>query len=378
MVVANKYELTPVQVIGIHLLCWTFYVGYELFFDAIFPGSWQTKTNYFYFYLFNIAFFYLHAYWVLPKALANLVHAIWKVPVFVLGEIFLFVLLLIIGGVLAGDIEFVFGGFKTFVFDIEGLRYFVAPLLPYLIYATGYYFLRRYIKMQKQTKEIERQHFGQVIANRELEANLLRIEQDYLRAQINPHLLYNTLSFVNYAAKHNRDEAERAIMLLSDIMRYALEPSYDTSGFVLLSEEIQQTEKLIELNQLRFSNSLNIRLETIFEQQVKAKIIPLMLLTLVENIFKHGDLRNPEYPAFIQVKVGAGKLSITTENLIKSVRNEMASTKTGLKNLSERLSMTYANRHQFDYGQKGSLYKVYLSASLKKEEVVLLPESIST
>lgn len=377
MVVANKYELTPIQIIGIHLLCWMLYVGYELFFDAVFPSSWQTTTNYFYFYLFNIAFFYLHAYWVLPKALANLTHAIWKIPVFVLGEIFLFVILHIAEGVLAGDIEFVFGGFKTFVFDIEGLGYFVAPLLPYLIYSTGYFFLHRYIKMQKQTKEIERRHFEQVIANQELEANLLRIEQDYLRVQINPHLLYNTLSFVNYAAKHNADEAEKAIMLLSDIMRYALEPSCDASGLVFLNGEIQQTEKLIELNQLRFNNRLNVHLET-FGEPDRAKIIPLMLLTLVENVFKHGELRNPDYPAHIQVKLEGNKLSITTENLIKATSNGIMSTKTGLKNLSERLMMMYPNRHQLDYGEKRNIYKVHLSALLKEEELAVIQEPIST
>src|SRR5690606_5406294 len=144
------------------------------------------------------------------------------------------------------------------VFDVAYLEYFIMPVLPYFLYSTGYYFLTKYMREQEAARKAEIKHLDQIIANKELETNLLRIEQDYLRAQINPHLLYNTLSFVNYAARHNPDDAEEAVALLADIMRYALEPSKDSLGLINLGDEINQAANLIALNQLRFSNKLKL------------------------------------------------------------------------------------------------------------------------
>lgn len=354
--------------IGVHVLCWAIYIAYEVFFETIFEGAWHNSTNYVYFYLFNISLFYIHAHVVLPYALRSKLHALWKTPLFVVAEIFFFVALQLAEGVIAGDMELHFNGFGNFVFDVEGLEYFVVPLLPYVLYSTGYYFLRRYMLEQRHAKEVERQHFEQLIANQELEANLLRMEQEYLRAQVNPHLLYNTLSFVNYAAKHNPNEAERAIVLLSDIMRYALEPAGDAYGLVRLEKEIQQAEKLIELNQLRFSGRLHIRL-SVDGDAGRSRVIPLMLLTLVENIFKHGELRKAETPALIRISLEVGMLSIKTENLVRTSQHLEASTKKGLRNLAERLELQYAFRHAFHYGVYDGLFCTSVTVRLQKEEL---------
>lgn len=355
--------------IGVHVLCWTVYITYEVVFATVLPGLWHNPTNYFYFYLFNISLFYVHAHLVLPYALKSRFHALWKLPFLVIAETALFSTALLVQGVVAGRVVFHFSGLERLVFDVAGFRYFVVPLLPYLLYSTGYYFLQRYIREQKHSKDVEKQHLKQLISIQELESNLLRMEQAYLRAQVNPHLLYNTLNFVNYAAKHNPEEAERAIVLLSDIMRYALEPAGNASGLVQLEEEMQQTEKLTELNQLRFSGRLHIRL-IIEGDPGRAQVIPLMLLTLVENIFKHGELRKAEAPAIIRIELGGDLLSIKTENLIRrSDQSLSGSSKTGLKNLAERLEMQYPSRHVFHYIEHGGLFSAHVIVRLRKEEL---------
>ena len=369
----TQYKYGVWIIVGIHALCWLLYITYEVFFETVFRGAWNNSTNHIYFYLFNISLFYFHAHVVLPYGLRNRLQALWRLPLLVLAEILLFVALHILEGVMAGDINFVFDGFDELVFDVEGFEFFVVPLLPYLLYSTGYYFLRRYTRGQSRAKELERQHFEQLIANKELEANLLRMEQEYLRAQINPHLLYNTLSFVNYAAKHNPDDAERAILLLSDIMRYALDPTEDDSGLVWLHQEIQQTEKLIELNQLRFGGKLYIRL-SITENVDQVRVVPLLLLTLVENIFKHGELRKAEAPASIRIALDEDKLSISTENTVRTSQQLEVSTKTGLRNLVERMELRYPLRHEFRYGTHGGLFKTDLVVRLQRDELSQGPE----
>lgn len=368
--IGRPYKFSVWAIIGVHVLCWIVYIAYEVFFETVFRGAWNNSTNHIYFYIFNVALFYFHAHVILPHALRSKLHALWRLPLFVLAEILLFIVLQLVEGIVAGDMELHFDGLDNFVFDVEGFEFFVVPLLPYLLYSTGYYFLHRYIRGQSEAKEMERRHFEQLIANQELEANLLRMEQEYLRAQINPHLLYNTLNFVNYAAKHNPDDAEKAIVLLSDVMRYALDPIGDPSGLVWLEREIQQTEKLIELNQLRFNGKLHIRL-LVEGDANRARVIPLMLLTLVENIFKHGELRKAEAPASIRIVLDGDTLSVSAENRIRTGQQLDVSTKTGLRNLAERLEMQYPSRHSFHHGAHDGIFSAFLTLRLQKEE---LPE----
>src|SRR5690606_7435310 len=144
--------------------------------------------------------FYAHAHFALPIALADKRHVFCKLPVFIILELLAVSLLYILSEILMGHIQFVVEGHTlaeiagALVFDVAYLEYFIMPVLPYFLYSTGYYFLTKYMREQEAARKAEIKHLDQIIANKELETNLLRIEQDYLRAQINPHLLYNTLS----------------------------------------------------------------------------------------------------------------------------------------------------------------------------------------
>src|SRR6201999_3176822 len=102
--------------------------------------------------------------------------------------------------------------------------------------------------------------------------------------QISPHLLFNSLNFI-YSSIHKLSEkAGKGVMLLSEIMRYSLVSSEDNRT-VLLPQEVDQIQKLIELTHLRFEQQLFIS----FKKKGKlaeVKILPLVLITLVENMIK--------------------------------------------------------------------------------------------
>ncbi len=337
----------------------------------IFPDDMDMSANFFHFFLINIAFFYAHAYLALPIALASKQHVFWKLPLFIILELIAVSLLYILAEIIMGHIQFVVTGHtlaevvSALVFDVAYLEYFVMPVLPYFLYSTGYFFLTRYMRGQRAAREAEIKHFDQIIANKELETNLLRIEQDYLRAQINPHLLYNTLSFVNYAARHNPDDAEEAIMLLADIMRYALEPSKDSLGLITLGDEIKQTANLIALNQLRFSNKLKLELR-VAGQPEHVKTIPLILLTLVENMFKHGDLYRP---ALIDVRLDGTTLTIATENHASLSGPASPSTKTGLANIIKRIETVYKGRNSVTTVMNENVFIAKIVIQLNESEI---------
>lgn len=359
------------QTIGIHVLCWALYITYEATYAQIFPDDMAMSANFFHFFVINIAFFYAHAHFVLPIALASKRHIVWKLPLFTALEVVAVSLLYILSEIVMGNIQLVVVGHSlaeiasALVFDVAYLEYFVMPVLPYFLYSTGYYFLTRYMREQEAARKAEIKHLDQIIANKELETNLLRIEQDYLRAQINPHLLYNTLSFVNYAARYNPDDAEEAVALLADIMRYALEPSKDSLGLIALGDEIKQTANLIALNQLRFSNKLKLELNVTGRPE-QVKTIPLILLTLVENMFKHGDLYQP---ATVNVGLEGTRLTLATENQVSVAGPTTHSTKTGLKNIVKRIETVYDGRNTVEMGVEGLLFKARIVIDLKENEI---------
>lgn len=193
-----------------------------------------------------------------------------------------------------------------------------------------------------------------------LNLELTKAQIDFLRSQINPHLLFNTLNFVKYAAKNQPDQADEAIIRLSEIMTFAMEKSSGKDGFVELEQELKQIENIIRLNQLRFGNRLYVNYRTELERK-HILILPIVLLTLVENLFKHGDLTNKEHPGEIMVKSHINGLEFSTCNLPKrgGLYAHRAES-TGLENVISRLELTYGDRHIFTYGQQGEYYRTRL------------------
>src|SRR5690606_6973802 len=185
---------------------------------------------------------------------------------------------------------------------------------------------------------------------------LHQMEVDYLRAQINPHFLFNTLSFINYSAKHSPDDADEAIVLLKEILDFITRGA--NQNRVTVEQELQQMEKLIRLNQLRFGNQLSFQIDKDI-RSAHQSVIPMVLLTLVENIFKHGDFRNERQPVLIRIESDETRVRYFTRNLaVKSIA--MHTNGTGLANVALRLERTYPEKHRFEYTTKDNVFEVDL------------------
>lgn len=205
---------------------------------------------------------------------------------------------------------------------------------------------------RKQRKILEAQKM-------QLEVEKSQANFNFLKAQINPHFLHNTLNFLYAKSLPYSTELSEGILTLSDIMRYALSEGNAKDGKAALKDEIEHVRNVIKINQLRFSNNLNVQFDV--EGVVNgATIIPFVLITLVENAFKHGDLKNTEYPIEIHLSVKNSKLSFYCRNKKKMGPKEL-STGIGLDNIQKRLDLAYGKNYSLKVKDEAEFYTTELT-----------------
>lgn len=191
-----------------------------------------------------------------------------------------------------------------------------------------------------------------------LEIQNLQANYNFLKAQINPHFLHNTLNFFYAKSLPYSEELSDGILTLSEIMRYALSKENAIDGKILLKDEIEHLRNVIKINQLRFSNKLNVNFE-VHGIVGEVMMIPFVLITIVENAFKHGDLKNPDYPIEIKLKVEDDVLTFVCKNKKKTGPKEL-STGIGLDNTKKRLDMVYRNRYTINIIDEAEFYTTEL------------------
>jgi LytS/YehU family sensor histidine kinase len=230
-------------------------------------------------------------------------------------------------------------GLFVFSYTISTIFYLgVSLLISYLTYLTDEKKQRKILEAQKMQLEVEKSN-----------ANF-----NFLKAQINPHFLHNTLNFLYAKSLPYSQELSEGILTLSDIMRYALSEANATDGKAPLKDEIEHVRNVIKINQLRFSNKLNVDLQ-VNGVINGATIIPFVLITLVENAFKHGDLKSAEHPIIIKIEVDGERIYFFCSNKKKTGPKEI-STGIGLDNIKKRLDLAYGNNYSFNIKDDSDFY----------------------
>jgi sensor histidine kinase YesM len=215
-------------------------------------------------------------------------------------------------------------------------------LIPYLTYLRDEKKQRKILEEQKMQLEVEKS-----------QANF-----NFLKAQINPHFLHNTLNFLYAKSLPYSSELSEGILTLSDIMRYALSEGNARDGKAPLKDEIEHVRNVIKINQLRFSNKLHVKFN--MEGVVNgATIIPFVLITLVENAFKHGDLKSTEHPIDILLSVKQSSLHFYCRNKKKTGPKDL-STGIGLDNIKKRLDLAYGENYSLNIKDESEFYTTEL------------------
>jgi two-component system LytT family sensor kinase len=199
-----------------------------------------------------------------------------------------------------------------------------------------------------------------------LEAQKMQLEVDksqanfkFLKSQINPHFLHNTLNFLYAKSLPYSAELSEGILTLSDIMRYALNEAAGSDDKAPLKDEIEHVRNVIKINQLRFSNNLNVHFE-VNGVLNGTEIIPFVLITIVENAFKHGDLQKTDFPIDIKLTVAHKRLNFYCRNKKKTGPKEI-STGLGLDNIRNRLDFAYGKNYSLAIKDEAEFYTTELT-----------------
>jgi two-component system, LytTR family, sensor kinase len=189
--------------------------------------------------------------------------------------------------------------------------------------------------------------------NKELENQKLSTELAYLKSQVNPHFLFNTLNNIYALAYKQSPDTPDAIMKLSLLMRYMLYESNDM--LVSLEKEVDHIKNFIDLQKLRLREKTSIKFNITGDLKGR-QIAPMLLMTLVENAFKHGLVSKNEIGIVLNLEVKDDTLSFSTINNT-STHKKKEFGGIGLENLKRRLNLLYHNRHTLSLLEKeGAFY----------------------
>ncbi|RZL01332.1 MAG: histidine kinase [Hymenobacter sp.] len=181
-------------------------------------------------------------------------------------------------------------------------------------------------------------------------------EAAFLKTQLNPHFLYNTLNML-YSMAYGVDKGlANSLLKLSDLMRYMLRDTPD--GLVELSAEIEYLDNFLDLYRLRYPGRLCAEL-TVQGNPTGYRVAPLLLIPFVENAFKHGVLDDPATPVRLLLTLTAGTVAFTVENQRHNYQAD-ATSGIGLTNLRRRLELLYPGSFCCQAGPIGAQFRAHL------------------
>ncbi|MCE2893905.1 MAG: sensor histidine kinase [Flammeovirgaceae bacterium] len=204
-----------------------------------------------------------------------------------------------------------------------------------------------------------REFIGRRVEMQEYRYQKAQAELQLLKRQLNPHFLFNTLNSIYFKATRQSNEAAEMILKLSDLLRYQLK--METTDEVTLQEEVDFLQHYIYFEKRRLPPNMTVAFSCQIDTP-KLKVAPNMLMTLVENAFKHGVLAQHVGVIYIELIQKNGSLLVQTFNPIGDL--EMKRNGTGIENLKKRLDFLYPNRHTLTFDKKENTFHASLQIEL--------------
>ena len=218
-------------------------------------------------------------------------------------------------------------------------NYFYA--IRYVAYGIAYYLIHFALFKEEQKNELKE-------ANQKMEMSLLR-------SQINPHFLLNSLNNIYSLVYQKSDQSLEAIDKLSEVLKYSL---YEKKEMVLLEDEMKQVYKIIDLYKMRFDYPIIIKTEVNLDKE-KCKIPPFIIIPLIENAFKHGDLKDRNQPVEIKIQTNNNWIKVDVKNK-KANQAKDSVGGIGLDNIRRRLNIIYPDQHEFQINETELNFSVHI------------------
>lgn len=235
-------------------------------------------------------------------------------------------------------------------------HYFKAALLGYVqyfSYALLYFYVRELILKERRLRKAEAAQLKEQLEK-------LEMEYAFLRSQVNPHFLHNSLNLLFAQALNHSEELADNVEKLSLIMHYSLDGTKAGMDRVPVETELKQLQLLISFHELRFDGSRPVSYECIGEPSGQL-VPPLSLITVLENAFKHGDLKDPLHPLKISVLLEKGTVHFSCSNKKNNSILPLSSHHIGMKNLRQRLEHAFAGNYQLNIHEDETCYDVELT-----------------
>ncbi len=286
-------------------------------------------------YTFIIAYFYLNFYYLIPKFYLQR-----RFALFVIMTICSFIIIT---------------GMPTLLLPVsprpEKLRHWGQPawlgdINHYFFPFMAVFLISLMMRIRDQWK---RAREGKTIA-----------ELAFLKSQIQPHFLYNTLNTIYALAIENAPETPGAIARLSAMMRYVTDES--ALDFVPLRRELAYIESYITLQELRFGRTVGIS-SIVNGEPENHLIAPMMLIPFIENAFKHGINPEEESGIVVRINIDQDVLRLNVRNRLVNVTRE-DERGLGLANTRSRLDLLYPGRYELSTSDKDGIYSINLSLTL--------------
>ncbi len=221
----------------------------------------------------------------------------------------------------------------------------------FLIFSTGYRFTKDWFVNERIKRHITEEN--------------LRTELNFLKSQINPHFLFNTLNNIFAEARKYEDKTvANSISKLSHLMRYMIHDS--NVDFVPLKNEIEYLRNYIDLQQLRISDEDPFQLNFKVVGNIDTiKVAPVLFLPFVENAFKYGvDIEKKSF-INISLEVADNELKFKVENSLSNNSSTLESSGIGLTNVKRRLALLYPNNsHHLSINKGNESYSILLKLNL--------------
>lgn len=337
-----NFFLAKHRALLLHLTFWVLYVTYRYYDIAEFTG-WKLAIAYVGIPLsFNLAVSYSHYILLLPVWLTR--KQVWR---------YITLTILLVG---------FFSAFRILTENqiypliVKNSEYYKTVKLSRIIStiwdALGFMLFTGMIRFTIDRFDLESKQ-------KQLQNEKLTAELNYLKAQINPHFLFNTLHNLNYLVYAKSDSATEVIIKLSNIMRYMI---YDASkASVQLTKELDYLHDYIHLESIRLTHAFDLSFDKQGDYQ-QVEIAPLLMITLLENAFKHG-VRDTDKKSWIkmELRVDSQVIFFQVSNQILAADPTKLRSGFGLDNLRKRLELSYPNRHDLKISQDSQIYTVQLT-----------------
>nr|WP_121269683.1 sensor histidine kinase [Pedobacter schmidteae] len=334
--------------LAVHLFFWLLILSvllWDTFSGNQRPGLYEVGMKFGYFAIINLSIFYINYTLLIPI----LVEQRKKYGLYMVSIFMLIAVMVVIKTTVASlNQDFIL----SYINEETGKTEYY-ELTKYMIFAI---FVSGFFVVVSALLKFAIDWFGSERVQRDLLSEKRDMELQFLKSQLNPHFLFNSLNNIYSLAYQKSDKTADAILKLSEIMRYMIYESNDS--WVSLSKEITYVQSYIELQKLRFKDGAAVEF-TLNGEIDDQRVVPLILISFVENAFKHGVANDPKDPIRINIIANQKILHFSVSNK-KNKSNKDLMGGVGLNNVERRLQLLYPERYKLNIVNSATHYTTEL------------------